>query len=143
MRPLLLFALAISLIAADDKKPVVTAEVKVKAVVPAKLESFKGRTLEVLLYKYDPRLADAAADLVERYEVKKFEHTKGTDTVKVFSLGKKEKLDEKKGYYLTLFLLDGRTRTHIGECEHARGFAKVLTGTAPNEVSATFREVKR
>jgi hypothetical protein len=143
MRPVLLFGLAVVLIAADDKKPVVTAEVKVKAVVPARLESFKDRTLEVLLYKYDPRLADTTADLVDRYEVKNFAHTRGTDTVKVFSLGKKEKLDEKKGYYLTLFILDGKTRTHIGECEHARGFARVLTGTAPNEVSATFREVKR
>jgi len=143
MRPVLLLGLAIVLIAADDKKPAVTAEVKVKAVVPAKLESFKGRTLEVMLFKYDPRLADRAADLVDRYEAKDFAHTKGTDTVKVFSLGKKEKLDETRGYYLTLFILDGKTRTHIGECEHARGFARVLTGTAPNEVSATFREVKR
>ena len=142
MRPVLL-GLAVVLIAADDKKPVVTAEVKVKAVVPARLESFKGHTLEVMLFKYDPRLADKAADLVERYESKDFAHTKGADTVKVFSLGKKEKLDEARGYYLTLFLLDGKTRTHIGECEHARGFAKVLTGTSPNEVSATFREVKR
>jgi hypothetical protein len=143
MRPALLFGLAVALIAADDKKPAVTAEVKVKAIVPAKLASFKDRTLEVLLYKYDPRLADRAADLVDRYEVKNFAHTRGADTVKEFTLGKKEKLDEKKGYYLTLFILEGKTRTHIGECDHAKGFARVLTGTAPNEVSATFREVKR
>ncbi|MGL4550231.1 MAG: hypothetical protein ACRC33_03505 [Gemmataceae bacterium] len=137
---LLLLALAAS---ADDKKPEATAEVKAKIVVPGALESFMGRTLEVQLFQYDPRAADLPADLVDRYELKPFAHGKGADTVKEFALGGKHKLDGAKGYYLTLFVLDGKARTHIGACDHAGAFAKVLTGGAPNQVRATFREVKR
>lgn len=141
MRCAVLLAVVLGL--AEDKKADPVVEVKAKVVVPGKLASFKNRTLEVLLFRYDPRLADAAADQVDRYEIKDFAHTTGTDTVREFSIGKKEKIDPERRYYITLFILEGKTRTHIGECDHARGFAKVLNDGNPREVKATFREVKR
>ncbi|MFQ3650286.1 MAG: hypothetical protein SNJ75_08140 [Gemmataceae bacterium] len=134
--------LLVGVLSADDKKEP-TAELKVKIVVPKTAHSFKGRTLEVRLFKYDPLIADKAADQVDIYEEKNFAHSQGTDTVKEFSLGGKAKLDERRSYYVTLYILDGKDRTHIGECEHAKGFAKVLTNGQPNAVKAIFRELKK
>jgi hypothetical protein len=139
---LLALLLLLGVAFAEDKKDP-TAEVKVKIVVPKTLESFKGRKLEVLLFKYDPLIADKAADLVDSFEDKTFAHTQGTDTVKELSLGGKAKLEERRSYYVTLFILDGKTRTHMGDCEHAKGFAKVLTNGQPNVIKATFRELKK
>ncbi len=136
--------------AEKDAKPVekkaedMTARVSGTATVPADVESFTGRVLELRLYKYDPRIAGKAADLVEVVTVKDFAHTKGKATAKEFSLGKKEKLDDTKGYYLTLFVLDGKERTHMGQCDHVKEpFNKVLTKGMPREVKATLKPIKR
>lgn len=139
---LLAVLLLVGVVFAEDKKEP-TAEVKATIVVPKTVESFKGRTLEVRLYKYDPLIADKAADLVDIIEEKNFAHTKGNDTVKELSLGKKAKLEERRSYYVTLFILDGKDRTHMGDCEHAKGFAKVLTNGQPNVIKAIFRELKK
>lgn len=123
--------------------PADTAEVTVTATVPAEAASFTGRVLEARLYKYDPRIADRPADLVEKVEVKGFSHTNGKATVKELSLGKKEKLEPTKGYYLTLFVLDGGKRTHMGKCEHVKEpFNKVLTMGHPRKVKAALTEIK-
>jgi hypothetical protein len=120
-----------------------SAEVRGVATVPADAESFKGRILEVRLYRHDPRIADKAADLVEMITVKNFSHEKGKATKKEFSLGKKDKLNESMGYYITLFVLDGTSRTHMGKCDHVKEpFNKVLTNGNPREVKATLNPVK-
>jgi hypothetical protein len=135
---LLLLVLAPFCAAAED-----TAEVKITATVPADTASFTGRVLEVRLYRYDPRLADRMADLVEKVEVKGFAHSKGKATVKELALGRKEKLDAKMGYYLTLFVLDGGKRTHMGKCDHVKEpFNKVLTMGNPRKVKAAINEIK-
>jgi hypothetical protein len=127
--------------AEENKEP--SAELKVKIIVPKTVASFKGRTLEVRLFKYDPLIADKAADQVDLYEEKNFSHTQGSDTIKEFRLGEKAKLEERRSYYVTLYIVDGKERTHIGECEHAKGFAKVLTNGQPKAIQATFRELKK
>src|SRR5262245_51194662 len=125
----LLLVLAPLCAAAEDN-----AEVTITATVPADTASFTGRVLEARLYKYDPRLADSKADLVEKVEVKGFAHTKGKATVKELALGKKEKVDPKKRYYVTLFVLDGGKRTHMGKCDHVKELPnKVLTMGNPRK----------
>ena len=57
-----------------------------KFVVPADLASFAGRTVEIRLYKFDPRLADASAELVEKLEIKDFAHAQGQETKKAFTM---------------------------------------------------------
>jgi hypothetical protein len=121
-----------------------TARVTGVATVPASAASFTGRVLEIRLYKYDPRIADKGADLVEKVEVMGLSHTKGEATSRKFSLGGKEKLEKGMGYYITLFVLDGGKRTHMGRCEHVKEpFNKVLTNGMPRGVKATLNQIKK
>jgi hypothetical protein len=100
--------------------------------------------LEVRLYQHDPRIAGKNADLVELVEVKDLAHTQGTETKKTFVLGAKANLEPKLGYYVTVFVLEGKQRTHIGECEHAKkNLCRVLTDGQPNKISLILREVKK
>jgi hypothetical protein len=112
-------------------------------VVPKDLASFAGRLLEIRLYKYDPRLADRAADLVEKVEIKDFAHTEGTETKKTFVIGAKGEIEPKRAYYVTLFVLDGNKRTHIGDADHAKkNLCRVLTDGQPNQITMVIRSVK-
>jgi hypothetical protein len=113
-------------------------------VIPKELASFEGRVVEIRLYKHDPRLADAPANLVEKVEIKDFAHTEGKETKKDFVIGAKGVLEPKMGYYVTLFVLQNEKRTHIGECEHSKkDLCKVLTKGAPSKISMKVREVKK
>jgi len=126
---------------AEDKAE--TSKVVGTFVFPQDIGTFEGRLLEIRLYKYDPRLADKAADLVEKLEFKDFKHTKGTETKKEFTIGAKEKLESNRNYYMTFFVLDGNTRTHMGKCEHDKnGIGKVLTNGQPAKVAVEFAEIK-
>src|SRR5262245_11194383 len=82
---------------AGEEKDKETTKVEGSVVVPKDLPSFKGRLLEIRLYKSDPRLADASADLVEKVEVKDFEHKQDRETKKAFTIGAKGKLEPKMG----------------------------------------------
>jgi hypothetical protein len=113
-------------------------------VVPKEMPSFTDRLVEIRLYKYDPQLADAAADLVELLEIKDFSHTQGQETRKGFTIGTKGTLEPKMGYYVTLFILQNGKRTHIGECEHSKkDLCRVLTKGEPDKISLKVREVKK
>jgi hypothetical protein len=126
-----------------EEKPA-TCKVEGKVVVPKDIASFDGRLLEIRLYRFDPRLADVSADLVQKVEFKNFAHTTGKATEKEFVIGADAKLEPSKGYYVTCFLLEGDKRTHIGSCEHdKRGIGSVLTKGQPNKVSIEVREVKK
>ena len=128
---------------ADEKKDDANTKVTGTVTVPKAVESFDKRVLELRLYEYDPRIADKGADLVELVEKKDFAHKKGTDTVEKFVIGAKGKLRADRRYYLTVFVLDGNTRTHIGELDHAmKGLGKVLTDGQPRDVKATVRPVR-
>ena len=121
-----------------DNSTKVTATVK----LPAELASFAESTLELRLYEFDPRLADAAANLVEKIEEVGFSHTSGTATERKIEIGAKGELKRGRGYYLTTFVLKGSGRTHIGERDGKPGLCKVLTDGNPREVTIVVRAVR-
>ncbi|MBY0456650.1 MAG: hypothetical protein K2V38_04880 [Gemmataceae bacterium] len=126
----------------DDKKPDTTTKVTGTVIIPKDVPSFDGRVLELRLYSIDKRIADKAADLVEKVEVKDFAHETGKETKKEFTIGAKEMLNPNNRYYITAFVLKGETRTHIGQADHVKEpFNKVLTDGLPREVTIRFREV--
>lgn len=112
--------------------------------IPKEVPSFDNRLVEIRLYKYDPRIADKGADLVEKIEIKDFSHAQGKETKKDFVVGAKGELEPKMGYYVTLFVLQNQQRTHIGECQHSpRDLCKVLTNGEPNRIHLKVREVNK
>jgi hypothetical protein len=142
LAPLALLLLAPLVLAADPpKKDDKTTKVTGTFTVPKEQASFEKLTLEIRLYEYDPKVADKGADLVEKVEVKEFKHEKGKETVEKFEIGAKGKLADGKGYYLTLYVLDGETRVSRGDLDHDKGLGKVLTDGHPREVKATARQI--
>jgi hypothetical protein len=114
-------------------------------VIPKNVASFEGLVLDVRLYKYDPRIADKAADLVDQWLVKDFSHTSGKDTKKEFALGAKADLEPGMNYYVSCFVLDAKdNRTHMGKCDHDKnGIGKVLTNGQPKEIAIAVSPIKR
>jgi hypothetical protein len=143
MRPALFLATALLLpaatVPAGEKK---STRVEGTVLVPKEVPSFGKRVVEIRLYSYDPQIAGKAADLVEKVELKDFSHTAGKETRKAFVVGAKGALEPRMRYYLTLFLLEGGRRTHIGECEPGKGPCKVLTDGNPSKVVVKVRAVK-
>ncbi|VTR99364.1 PhoH family protein [Tuwongella immobilis] len=80
-------------------------------LIPQAVASFDNHMLEIRLNQDDPRIADKAADLVERLEIKPFAYMQGTDTNQPFVIDEKGTLDGQMGYYLTDFV----HRKAIGE----------------------------
>lgn len=133
-------AVALVAVAAEDKP---STKVEGTFVIPKEVPSFEGRLVEIHLFKYDPQIADKAADLVERVEIKDFSHTQGKVTKKDFAIGAKGTLEPEMSYYVTLFILQKEQRTHIGKCEHSKQFlCEVLTNGAPSRISLNVREVE-
>ena len=125
--------------AADD-----SAKVTGTITASKSLKSFDKLALEVQIFEYDPRIADKAADLVDKLVVKDFSHTEGKETVEKIELGAKAKIKAGMSYYITVFVLDGKDRTHTADLAHApEGFAKVLTDGQPREIKGTLRSVKK
>jgi hypothetical protein len=114
-------------------------------VIPKDVEGFDGQVLDVRLYKYDPRIADKAADLVDQLLVKDFSHATGKETKKEFVLGAEADLDPGKNYYVTCFVIDGKgNRTHMGKCDHDKnGIGNVLTGGNPKAIAISVLPIKR
>lgn len=127
--------------AADDLVDDASARVTGAVVVPAELEGFAGRTLELQLYKIHPQLADASADLVDTVVIEDFGHVQGGATRKAFEIGGAARVDPELMYYLTCFILDGQTRTHIGEMPD-KNLCKVLTHGRPRVATFTVRPVR-
>lgn len=121
---------------ADDSALVTGA-----VVLPADLDSFAGRVVEIRLYKIHPLLADAPADLVDLLELPDVAHDRGGETRTPFRLGDRATLESDKTYYLTCFILDGDRRTHIGE-PPGGGLCKVLTAGQPREATLVVRAVR-
>jgi hypothetical protein len=126
----------------DEKEAQDTARVTGTFLLPKELDSFDGRVVEIRLYKIHLMIADKAADLVEKVEIKDFAHTKGTETKKAFVVGAKAKLEKDMKYYLTLFILNDGQRTHMGEVSPGAEPPKVLTQGHPNKVTLTVRQVR-
>ncbi len=124
----------------EDKK---TAKVTGTFTIPKTVPDIKGQTVEILLFKYDTRIAGKAADLVEKIEIKDFKHESGKETSQEFTIGAKANLEEAMGYYITLFILKDGNRTHMGEAEHApKNLCKVLTMGNPNKIKITVLPVR-
>ena len=51
-------------------------------------------------------------------------------------------INASRSYYVTAFVLDGTTRTHIGEIDGKSGMNKVLTSGNPRDIKLIFRAVK-
>ena len=118
------------------------AHVSGKVLIPKKLESFENLTLEIRLYKFNPLIADKGADLVEKKQWMKLNHKKGSQSAIDFDLGQKATLDTRMHYYLTIFLLDGNNRTHIGEIDGKRGLNKVINNGKSKNVKIILRAVR-
>jgi hypothetical protein len=112
-----------------------------KLRVPADVEAFSDRTADLLLFEYDPRLADAPARQVDHVAIKPFGHEKGKETSVDFRIGTGT-INTSRSYYVTAFVLDGTTRTHIGELDGKSGMNKVLTNGNPREITLIVRAVK-
>ena len=127
---------------ADDKKDDTSTKVTGTVIVPKEVPSFDGRVLELRLYAYDPRIADKAATLVEKVDVKGFTHVEGKETKKAFVIGAKGELKPNTKYYVTAFVLKGEDRTHIGQADHVKvPLNKVLTDGNPRTVTIRFKEI--
>lgn len=119
-----------------------TSKVEGVMIIPKTVGTFMDQTVEIRLYKYDPRIADKAADLVDLVRVEKYSHTAGKESKKTFTLGQKSKLDPRMSYYVTLFILKDKKRAHIGECAHRKGLCTVLTRGQPQKIKMTVRPVR-
>ncbi|MFO0883306.1 MAG: hypothetical protein U0894_03830 [Pirellulales bacterium] len=99
--------------------------------------------LQILLYEYDPLLADVSATLIEKVDFKEFTHVTGKATEKKFEIGAKGKLNEQRGYYLSVFVLDGDKRVSMGVLDNDKsGIGKVLTNGQPREVKITAKPIR-
>ena len=147
MRTFIPLALTLAFVAAcgrADDKPDDSTKVTGTITVPKDVKAFSKLVLEVRLYEYDPRIADKAADLVDILIVKDFTHIEGKENVEKIELGAKAKIAAGKSYYVTVFVLDGDTRTHMADLDHAKGnLGKVLTNGAPSEIKGTLRSLKK
>lgn len=104
-----------------------------RVIIPAAVDGFEGRTLELQLWEYDPRLADVGATLVDKRLVEGYRHVSGEATKTPFRLAAKYEPRADRNYYLTCFVLRGDERTHIGERDGESGLAKI--GTRGENVS--------
>jgi hypothetical protein len=120
-----------------------TAALTGTVVVPATLDAFDGRTLELKLWQYDPFLADVSADLVDELIIDDYGHKAGTATQTKFGLGKPADVRDDRAYYLTVFVTQDGKRTHIGELDGKQGLCNVLNRGNPSAVKMIVREVGR
>ena len=111
-------------------------------VIPKTVSSFEGHTLEIKLWEYDPFLADVSAKLVDEFGAKTYGHTQGKDTETIFSVGSKLEPRQDRRYYITVFVVKGGKRTHIGELNGKSGLCKVLTQGNPSSVKMIARPVR-
>ncbi len=123
-------------------KPLDASGVRGVLLIPEKVDSFKDHALEIMLWEYDPLLADASATLVDKFGVEKYSHEGGKATETAFTVGMKLKPREDRRYYITVFVMNGKDRTHIGEQDGKNGLCKVLTQGNPSTVKMIARPVR-
>jgi hypothetical protein len=123
------------------ERPLDSAATRVNVLIPKTCASFDGQKLDLRLYEYDPLLADVGADLVGQVTLQ-VSHTQGTDSKLAIRLGQQHQLRPKRSYYVTLFILQGDARTHMGEQDGERGLCHVLTEGNPRQVTMIVRSLK-
>jgi hypothetical protein len=141
LSPVFVFLCVVTTVRAADPVP---SKVTGEVLLPAELASFEKLRLELTLWEYDPRLADASATCFDEVVVKDYAHTKGKDARTAFTLGEKVnggQTNAGKAYYLTVFVTQEGKRTHVGEKDGKPGLCMVLTEGSPNAVRLTLRAV--
>lgn len=123
-------------------KPLAAGGVQGVLLIPENVGSFQDHALEILLWEYDPLLADASATLVDKFLVEKYSHNEGQATETPFAVGSALKPREDRRYYITVFVLKDKNRTHIGELDGKSGLCKVLTQGNPSKVTIIARPVR-
>ena len=109
--------------------------------VDAKEKSFENVTAWVRLWEYDPRLADASADLFGDVKLAKLKHKSGKATTIEFEVGDKGKINPQRQYYVTIFLYkDGKVGDNKSEVFFLDGFNKVKL---PGKVDGTLKKLDR
>jgi len=104
-------------------------------------ESFENATAWVRLWEYDPRLADAGADLFGDKKIAELKHTKGEPTLMQFKLDGKKKINPERQYYVTIFVYkDGKVGDNASEIFFLNGFNKV---TLPGKIEGVFKKLNR
>lgn len=111
--------------------------------IPGSSTIEKGQTLEVKLFEFDPLLADVAAKLIDEKILTDFQHETGTATEVPFAVGADLEVQKNRRYYITVFMLQGEDRTHIGEIEGKRGVNVVLQNGESSPVNVILREVAK
>ena len=141
--PILAIAASAPCVIADE--PADSSKLTATVIIPKDVASFEGLKLRLMLFEYDPFLADAAADKFDEVEVKDFAHAQGTETKKEFVLGEKingGKVRPRRKYYLVTDIVDADgKRTHYGDCAHRKGLCSVLTDGAPKKVEVKLRKL--
>ena len=139
----LVYAVSGTFAVADE--PADSSKLTATVIIPKDVPSFEGLTLQLMLFEFDPRLADAAADKFDEIKVIDFAHKEGTETKKTFVLGEKVnggKVRANRKYYLVTDIVDADgKRTHYGDCSHRKGLCSVLTGEFPKKVEVKLRKL--
>ncbi len=108
--------------------------------IPADHADIQGMTLKVILYEYDPFLADAAAKPLDTLELPKLAHKKGKATKLKFTVGKNKKVSSRRQYYVSVRGYRGKEYVYYGKPSHG-GIGKVL-GDGPVEVKYVGKRMK-
>ena len=134
----LLCAFALQLAAAESAK--VTGTI----VTPKTVKAYSGLELEIRLYEYHPFIADKPADLVGKFNVKKYAHKADTETKTQFIVGDASTIKPGMSYYITCFVLDAKGKRQLmGEKDGKRGLCKVLTAGNPKKVTLILRDLRK
>ena len=143
MKSLLLATALIGASALANDKPG-TAKITGAVIAPKAVKNFSDLTLELRLYEYDPLLADAAADLVDKLQLKNRAHRQGKETKIKFTLAEKNNIMPRHSYYITCFVIDAKGKRYLmGEKDAKRGLCKVLTGGNPKKVNLVLRDLRK
>ena len=100
-----------------------------------------GVTLTLILFEYDPRLADAGANKLDEVNIADVSHKKGEATVIEFTVGKGKKTRADRGYYLSARGYRDGDYVYYGTPGQG-GIGRVLTEGHPHVVKYTGKRMK-
>lgn len=132
---------AAAVAAEKEKRAADSAQVDGVFTIPADHADLKGMTLRIILYEYNPFLADAGADKLDQLELTKVAHKKGKATTLKFVVGKDKKTRGDRQYYLSVRGYRGKEYVYYGKPGQG-GIGKVLGNGNPVNVAYTGKRMK-
>lgn len=112
-----------------------------KVAIKESEASFENAGVWIRLWEYDPRLADASAELFDSVKIEKVAHETGRASSIEFQLGDKSKLNKMREYYVTVFVYrDAKFGDNKSEIFFLDGFNKVKL---PGEITGTLKKLNR